>query len=213
MSDRAPEVKYFADNPIFIEYSNRTENYKKLCISLKSFLLESLSGEPHIDRVSARVKSPLSFYKKAQLSKYKDPFQDIEDQIAARIIVFFISDISSVIDCVRSNLTTIEDQFHEPEKSDEFGYESHHLICKIPDFLKPSCWTSRYPNTFELQIRTILMHAYAEPQHNLGYKSRSNLSKNEKRSLAWIAASCWGADKEFDRLMNKTPNTKKPQDT
>lgn len=56
------------------------------------------------------------------------------------------------------------------------------------------------PETFELQVRTLFMHAWAEPQHNLGYKSPGDLSKEHRRHLAWIAASAWGADRGSRRL-------------
>jgi putative GTP pyrophosphokinase len=44
------------------------------------------------------------------------------------------------------------------------------------------------------------MHAYAEPQHNIGYKPTGELPRQIKRELAWIAASAWGADQAFERL-------------
>jgi ppGpp synthetase/RelA/SpoT-type nucleotidyltranferase len=56
------------------------------------------------------------------------------------------------------------------------------------------------PETFELQVRTLFMHAWAEPQHDLGYKGPGDLTKLQKKRLAWVAASAWGADHELEGL-------------
>jgi putative GTP pyrophosphokinase len=47
-----------------------------------------------------------------------------------------------------------------------------------------------------MQVRTLFMHAWAEPQHDLGYKPGEHMviDRNQRRRLAWIAASSWGAD-------------------
>lgn len=41
------------------------------------------------------------------------------------------------------------------------------------------------------------MHAYAEPQHNLGYKRMKTIPSEINRQLAWVAATSWGADKAY----------------
>ena len=62
-------------------------------------------------------------------------------------------------------------------RDEEFNYESYHLICVVPPHLKLDGWAARddVPSTFELQVRTIFIHAYAEPQHDIGYKAASEL--------------------------------------
>jgi ppGpp synthetase/RelA/SpoT-type nucleotidyltranferase len=59
------------------------------------------------------------------------------------------------------------------------------------------------PSTFELQIRTLFMHAWAEPQHDMGYKAAQELTREIRRELAWIAASAWGADQAYDRVFQR----------
>jgi ppGpp synthetase/RelA/SpoT-type nucleotidyltranferase len=56
------------------------------------------------------------------------------------------------------------------------------------------------PTTFEMQVRTLFMHAYAEPPHDWGYKSGGELTRDVERQLAWIAASAWGADRMYADL-------------
>jgi ppGpp synthetase/RelA/SpoT-type nucleotidyltranferase len=99
--------------------------------------------------------------------------------------------------------------FHHPERDAEFRYETYHEIFIIPEHEKPD-GSARYydmPTTFELQIRTLFMHAYSEPQHEFGYKDAASLPSFARRRLAWIAASAWGADAEFEELNGTLGNS------
>ena len=139
---------------------------------------DTLAGVPHIDRLTFRVKGPESFVAKAQdvtnAPKYSDPLVEVEDQVAGRIIVFFLSDIAHVRRRLEAVFTTVERVTRRPERDAEFGYESEHMICIIPPQVMPDKWNERddVPPTFEIQIRTIFMHAYAEPQRNVSMRMR-----------------------------------------
>ena len=63
------------------------------------------------------------------------------------------------------------------------------------------------PESFEVQVRTIFMHAWAEPQHDLLYKGEDTLTEDQKRSLYWVAASAWGCDKVYNEI-NEGKNKK-----
>ncbi|MCL5802016.1 MAG: hypothetical protein M1283_05805, partial [Gammaproteobacteria bacterium] len=56
------------------------------------------------------------------------------------------------------------------------------------------------PNLFELQIKTLFQHAWAEAEHDLGYKTSNSLTSLQKRKIAFTAAQAWGADQIFDEL-------------
>lgn len=167
---------------------------------------EALMGLSHIDRVYFRVKGTESFLEKALAPDNSPPYQyalaEIEDQIAGRIIVFFLSDFEKVQERLAGTFSSVERKHSRPSKDEEFGYESYHMICTIPPHLKPAGWNELVdpPNTFEIQIRTIFMHAYSEPQHDIGYKGSKDLPGDIRRELAWIAASAWGADRAYQRV-------------
>ncbi len=187
-------------------YEARLSVLEELQTRLDAETQDALRGLPHIDRIAFRVKGPDSFATKAHDPEtdppYTDPLVEIEDQVAGRVIVFFLDDIERVEDRLRGTFSTVERAHRHPERDEEFGYESRHFIYSIPPHLTPSGWTDRddVPTTFELQIRTIMMHAYAEPQHNLAYKSATDLPQDIRRELAWIAASAWGADQAYERI-------------
>jgi putative GTP pyrophosphokinase len=83
---------------------------------------------------------------------YQDPLAEIEDQVAGRVIVFFLGDLVTVHERLAGSYSTIERSQRRPERDVEFGYESDHLVCVIPPHLKPSGWAKRHdmPSTFEL---------------------------------------------------------------
>jgi ppGpp synthetase/RelA/SpoT-type nucleotidyltranferase len=68
------------------------------------------------------------------------------------------------------------------------------------------------PSTFELQIRTLFMHAYAEPQHDFAYKSSAELLRDDRKRLGWIASAAWGADRAYQELLNQDQARSAPAD-
>ncbi len=190
--------KYEARLPILKELSNKLESVTKI----------ALEDVDHIDRVNFRVKGTDSFVEKAldpdNDPPYEIPFAEIEDQVAGRIIVFFREDLDIVKDRLLGSFNTVEFKRRRPPVDAEFGYESNHIICIVPPQAKTNEWEhfDDLPVTFELQIRIIFMHAYAEPQHYFGYKSVQELPPEIRKELAWISASAWGADKGYTRVFN-----------
>jgi putative GTP pyrophosphokinase len=187
-------------------YEGRIAELKVAAERLKAEALDALTDFPHLDRVTFRVKDVESFLAKARDPRnqpaYGTPLREIEDQIGGRIIVYFLNDIDKVIERLKRVFNLVERTVRRPEHDAEFGYESHHLICMIPPQARTPEWGAigDAPATFELQVRTIFMHAYAQPQHRLAYKSNRTLGTDVRRRLAWIAASAWGSDRFYQDL-------------
>lgn len=190
------------------DYEDRRPLYEELSANLEEQVRRALESLDHIDRIEFRVKGTGSFVEKCFDDDglcYDEPFVDVEDQIAGRVIVFFLEDIETVSNRITDRLNTVEVERHRPDRDKAFGYESEHRICTIPPLCEPEGWEELelHPGTFELQIRTIFMHAYAEPQHDLEYKAPEELPPDTRRELAWIAASAWGADQAFQRIHDR----------
>jgi GTP pyrophosphokinase len=190
-------------------YAARVDLLQHVAERLEADLLEHFREVPHIDRISTRVKGIDSFVEKATVRKidppYSDPLTEIEDQIAGRILVLFTSDLEPTVKRVAELVNPVEQDHKRPTRYNEFDYESVHGIYAVPPQFLPASWNDQddMPTTFELQIRTLFQHAYAEPQHDLGYKPDVPLGDEERRELAWIAASAWGGDQALDRVREK----------
>lgn len=192
-------------------YAARQPVLKELADGLESRTRQALDGVPHIDRICFRVKDQESFVKKAMKPKYANPLVELEDQVAGRVITFFRDDIHVVHKRLTEWFGGVEHEVREPAGSTEFGYESEHYVFVIAEHWKPERWQGLpdMPTTFEFQVRTLFMHAWAEPQHDLGYKPESPTDRATVRELAWVAASAWGADRtlnEIARRLSGLPN-------
>ncbi|MBL9164632.1 MAG: hypothetical protein JNL18_18030 [Planctomycetaceae bacterium] len=191
------------------QYVKRSGLLKQTALNLEMKVHDDLTEVGHVDRISFRAKGLDSFLQKVLERKvdppYENPLTEVEDQLAGRILVFFLSDMDLVRARLEQVFTFVESARREPQKDAEFGYESHHVVCVIPPEVKPNGWSDEadMPNTFELQIRTLCMHAWAEPQHDVGYKSTEDLTKEDRRELAWVAASIWGADHALERVWKR----------
>ncbi|MCX2934447.1 RelA/SpoT domain-containing protein [Mycobacterium sp. CVI_P3] len=185
-------------------YRQRRPLLDTLAAKLQAGAMAALEPVAHIDRIAFRVKAQGSFVKKAAQPKYRHPLSELEDQVAGRVITFFRDDIAVVCAALTDWFGPVEQRTKEPEGPKEFDYESEHFVCVIPEHHKPEGWAeiAEMPTTFELQVRTLFMHAWAEPQHDLGYKGAA-LDRETERELAWVAASAWGADRTFNDIARR----------
>ena len=192
------------------EYSRRLNGVlNQLAAELSDQIAGYLDGVKRIDRVSARAKSLDRFLTKAskkneadQSPKYPKPLLQIQDQIGARVIVFYKSDVEAVSEILLKYLRLTESKDLIPSSEWEFGYFGRHFICLFPTELIRDEWSKEdVPNFFELQIKTLFQHAWSEAEHDLGYKPEGgDLTSEQVRMLAFTSAQAWGADKTFDDL-------------
>lgn len=177
---------------------------------LEQLIRNHLEGTPRIDRVSTRAKAPERFIAKARKSsaggvpKYSAPLEQIQDQIGARVIVFYKQDVDVVSDIITRYFRHIEARVIVPESEWTFGYFGKHYVLSLPpEAVPPDVERERAPAFFELQIKTLWQHAWSEAEHDLGYKPPDQLTDDQKRRLAFTAAQAWGADRTFQELFQE----------
>ena len=185
--------RFHLKDEILRKYEARRHLLEGLAQALHHKTEAMLSGLAHIDRIQFRVKSPKSFFNKAKYHNppYQNPFVEMHDQVGGRVVVFSEPDLCAVKErLIRGCSRILENSFQRPRSDEEFGYESHHLVCEIPYEAKPPGWDDcqDMPEAFELQLRTLFMHAWAEQQHELVYKGPADLPHDIRRSLASAAA-------------------------
>ncbi len=195
-----------SDEELLAEYARRREAVlEPLAKGLEDHLRERLTGLPRIDRIGARAKAPDRFLTKARKEKegkrkYADPFSEIQDQVAARVTVFYLSDVETVEAAINKYFNRIEANTVVEDSPKTFGYEGRHLILAIPEQLFEEEEHPEAPDFFELQIKTLFQHAWGEAEHDLAYKPSTPLTALQKREIAFTAAQAWGADQLFSKL-------------
>ena len=193
------------------EYQQRFDAaLKPVAVALEDQLREIFQPEPRIDRVSVRAKSVDRFLAKASAlvdgkPKYSEPLRQIQDQIGARIITFYRSDVDRIAATIQKYYRPIESKDVIPESEWEFGYFGRHYVLLVPsDVVATQIDKTLLPQFFELQVKTLFQHAWSEANHDLGYKpSATPLSSDAKRRLAFTSAQAWGADHIFDELFRE----------
>lgn len=190
------------------------ERYTQVLKPLEELLLEHIRqyfrGQPRIDRISVRAKEIDSFIEKSKNTengklKYVDPLDQIQDQIGARVITFYRSDVEALDAIVQRYFTAIELKDRIPDSEWEFSYFGRHYVLVLPsDVIMDEFDKSMVPHFFELQIKTLFQHAWSEAGHDLGYKpGQQPLTADQKRLLAFSSAQAWGADHVFEQLFQE----------
>ncbi|MBR1872282.1 MAG: hypothetical protein IJ795_03640 [Bacteroidales bacterium] len=188
------------------QYRENLPVFKQMTEGLASKLKELLSGAGIMTAaVESRVKTEASLAGKLEKKggKYAGIF-DITDIIGLRIITFYSDDVDKVASMMERYFeidwanSVDKRKAHE---TDSFGYLSLHYICRIPEKL--------YNNPeykiinkirFEVQMRTLLQHAWANMNHDTGYKSGVEVPSSYMRQLSRLAGILELVDDEFSRL-------------
>lgn len=157
------------------------------------------------DRVSARVKKWVSLKAKANKKvdgswMYPNPWEDVHDIIGVRITTLHSTEIPHVIDAIDDVFQVVRsiDKTAQTRVSGGFGYGSHHLILRVD---KRAERLREYEGQlFEVQIRTVLQHAWAEFEHDIRYKRTTELDPQIDRAFTLTAGLIELADQQFDQI-------------
>jgi ppGpp synthetase/RelA/SpoT-type nucleotidyltranferase len=199
---------------LLADYARRYESIlRPIAEQLERFIVDQMQGESRIDRITARAKDPERFINKASAvgeqgkPRYEMPLVQIQDQIAARIVVLYIDDVKRIQKRILDYFVPIEVRTIVPDSHWEFGYFGQHYILTLPhDVIPPAIAVDDAPSFFELQIKTLFQHAWSEANHDLGYKPTHSLSIEQQRLLAYTSAQAWGADRVFQELVTAEQN-------
>ncbi len=152
--------------------------------------------------IEHRVKTQSSLVGKLIRSDgWYHSFSELMDILGARVICFFSDDVDVIGGEVEKEFVIDWNTSSDKRKliqSDSFGYLSLHYICSLPK-------DRGYPEElcdwkFEIQIRTILQHAWSDINHDIGYKSEFGVPRQFTRGFARVAGLLELADEEFVRL-------------
>ena len=197
-------------NDLEAAYKKRYEDYLlPLAVKLEGLLKEYFIEEQRIDRVVSRAKSVESFINKALREvdgkqAYSDPLNQIQDQVGARIVTYYLDDVPKVTKIILRYFRPVEERLIVPDSECEFGYFGKHFVLFVPNgLLNVSASKETYPRFFEVQIKTLFQHAWGEANHDLGYKPSCEWSSDDKRRIAFTSAQAWGADTIFNDLFKK----------
>jgi len=167
---------------------------------------------------SFRRKEPRSFLSKAlwrNKNKYADPLLELEDKIGTRLVLLKSDDIYPTAELFLNykgweSKTTKDLKGSIDGAPREFNYQSYHIV------VWPKSDDSRFDKniipllTCEIQIRTLLQHAFAEISHDSTYKGPYRNDKDLIRMLSKAMALMEVTDDYFIEMFQMmTDNTRK----
>jgi ppGpp synthetase/RelA/SpoT-type nucleotidyltranferase len=139
--------------------------------------------------VTWRLKSPVSLaHKLSRPEKTYRHLWDVTDLVALRVATYFEDHLEQVSRLVEQHFRV--DFTHSADKTKPAGYRSIHYVCSLEDGPHPDF-------RFEIQLRTALQHAWAEVEHDLGYKVDDAVPEPIRRRFSRVAGLLEIADQEF----------------
>jgi putative GTP pyrophosphokinase len=186
-------------------YQERRALYEGFADRLKT-LLEGLVAAEGIDvvQVDARAKNVESFVGKLakKPGKYTDPFTEMHDLAGVRVIAYYLSDVARIDALIEREFAVDEGNSWKREERtdpDRFGYASDHYVvsCSSPraDLTE---WQTYSNLRAEIQVRTVLQHAWADIDHKLEYKRATDIPSELRRQLSRVSALLEVADEQFE---------------
>jgi ppGpp synthetase/RelA/SpoT-type nucleotidyltranferase len=192
-----------------LKYETELGLYEDFARSVAS-ILERCLEEKHIksQSISYRAKDPDEFERKAArpvpgsiTAKYSDPLTQITDKAGVRVITYFLHNVDEIDEFIPDEFEVIERTLKASDEPDRFGYRSLHFLVKYLNSRTQLTEYRRFNGLMaEIQVRTVLQHAWAEIEHDIRYKSPSLLPDAVSRRFGSLAGLIEIADREFQAI-------------
>jgi ppGpp synthetase/RelA/SpoT-type nucleotidyltranferase len=198
--------QYQIVEPRYTEYAQILE---------KILELAARAGRLHVI-VKARSKAFASFAEKIQRKKdkYRDPLLRMTDLCGVRTVVQTQDEVLAISEFIEKHFEVDVDNSMDVSqrlKPTEFGYRSVHYVVQLKRGVFPSkeipieIPEQFFPDTdcpmkAEIQVRTLLEHAWAGFAHDRAYKSAFTLPDKWQRELAVLAGMLEKVDQAFSTI-------------
>lgn len=167
-----------------------------------------------VHTLESRAKELESFGRKAsrpsekdpERPKYPEPLHDITDLAGARVITFLLDDVDRVSAQIESEFRVIEkiNKSGLLVQEEKLGYHSIHYLVAFSDRRRAMPEYARFGElTAEIQVRTILQHAWAEIEHDIQYKAVETIPSPIRRRFMALAGLMEIADREFQAVSDE----------
>ena len=178
------------------------EDYRiKIEVLLRELLIQN---GINFHKIESRIKEPTKLDEKIirKNDKYNE-LNDITDLVGLRVITFFEDEVDNVAKIIKTEFVIDPENSIDKRKldSDRFGYMSLHYVVSLTEERKGLTEYRRFKDIkIEIQIRSILQHAWAEIEHDIGYKGELTIPVVLKRNFYRVAALLETADIEFVKI-------------
>lgn len=196
------------------QYRPKRGNYEDLAKTVQGLLNAAISAAGlKVQAIDERAKTEESLGNKAArpadaegLSpKYANPLDEIQDLAGCRVITFFLDDVQEVRHIIDAEFDVLEmaNRSSHLRGAGRPGYESYHFVVRLTDARLALAEYARFRGMVaEIQVRTILQHAWAEIEHDIQYKSVDALPAGIGRRFQALAGLIEIGDREFQAIFD-----------
>lgn len=193
ISERDLRAQYEARQPMLVAWGQHVQDTVLTGLRSHLGLLAPPRSLENFLKVPAayRVKDTGSFISKAlhRGKKYTDPLMQITDQVGVRFVVLLSREAEPFNSIINTESSWIAQQDRDYERErihhpHSFDYESNHFVVRA----RPGLTLGNLPIPMdipcEIQVRTLLQHAYAELSHDRLYKPECKVPDKVRRLVA-----------------------------
>jgi putative GTP pyrophosphokinase len=186
-------------------YLENRHRFAELADAVKAIIIAALRDEhiPYLS-ITSRAKTIESAINKIRGKGYQVPQTEMTDLAGVRVLTYTQTDADRVCDLLKTLFSVDAKRTVDKSaalKRNKVGYRSFHLVCELP---QTRCELVEFKPfkgcVFEIQVRTVLQHAWAEIEHSRNYKFGGVLPQNLERKLNLIAGLLEVADNEISQL-------------
>ncbi len=192
-----------------LAFEARRPTQVRFTAKLESLIQDLVRAENIIFHLTeSRTKEVQSFREKASrpTKAYESPLDEITDLSGVRIIAYYQDEVDEIGGIIEAEFAvdTCNSVIHKPEGA-EFGYLSRHYVVQLsPKRATLSEWSEFAGLKAEIQVRTVLQHAWAAVSHKLQYKREEDVPVPLRRKLFRLSALFELADDEFMSLRSSS---------
>ena len=192
------------DEEAWASLSALAESFEPVALRLVRSLLDEDGVTVH--KLEYRPKKRPSVERKIATKSLARPYQlsDLTDVAGLRIITFYERQVDEVAAIIAREFTVDDENSVDKRAAldpDRFGYTSLHYVARLSKARRRLSEYKSFANLkFEIQIRSILQHAWAEIEHDLGYKANIEIPREVRRRFFRLASLLELADAEFGAI-------------
>ena len=179
------------------QYETQMPNYDSYASAMQSLITQCIPKDIHMES-SHRAKKVKALRDKIRTQQAKS-LSEVPDLAGIRLIVEYRWQVHEICRILSEEFLLIDDDPHDAASPDAFGYKSRHMILELSSKRADLTEYRRYAGLhFEVQVRTILQHAWASISHSTVYRSEQDAPAGLLRKLAQVAALLEISDDLFE---------------
>jgi ppGpp synthetase/RelA/SpoT-type nucleotidyltranferase len=198
------------------EYERRKDVYDEFGKAAAMILKKGIEqGGIKYHSIYSRPKDPKKLKRKLEraVPPYTNPLEQVTDLAGVRVIAYFTKDVDEIAKVVAKSFSV--DWPNSVDKRaalspDRFGYASLQYVIQLDTIRSQQVEYERFAGLkCEIQMPTILQHAWSEIEHDLEYKSEIDVPGEIRRRFAALSALLEIADREFEAIRREEGEIRK----